>query len=619
MLRGIGVLIITLLLLVSLFGANVVLGVDRGPLDEDQVTESMEQAGFYEAVHAEMDSQLQDELAEIDDEEFAGIDVPIQDLVLDVVTPEWMQNQTEQTIGDVFAFLEGEQDLELTFRADELREPAEDAILEAMRNLDYEELGVASLGEMRTDAETYEEERVSVREELYAEIGLHPDDGFGHPTLAALIESEQSYETERTAIRDDIVGDVMDDLEAENGFGNEQLQALLVNEQSFEAEQDEFREQQKQRIQEETDEELSDEELEQAYDQQQDEIIATTEEGLVEELTIPEAPIDTEPHVQSLASLTAEALATDMTHATFTAEYDGIVDNLEQDLLDHIAEDPDEYAPEIREDFEAELMAQDLPEFAEAHTDDIIDLGVEAIATDLPYESFMAEYDGIVAAIEADAADEIINNRDEYEDEIDAVLPAEFDDVPGPLEDDVMGFVDLGIEAALTDLSHDEFVTQLEAQEEQLADSTVEYIFEEEDALQEEYTVTEELDEDVEEELEAIQDGYDMVGTAAIGLAILSAVLVGFVLLLSGSVSTAAIVAGFAAAVVGGATMAVIETAIPELEQLIAEEDEVGEELQQASIELLEGLLAPLASQSTILIGAGVVLVVVGIVLKIRG
>lgn len=611
MLRKIAVLILTLLLVLSLFGASGVWALDRGPMDAEHVTESADEAKVYDAIHQEVHKQIESEDISLP---FPGLEDDISPIIKSVITVEWIQSESERNIHNLYDHLENDEPLNLTIDLQSRESEIEDVLRE---ELSLRDLNIDRLDRLTDDETSYQAELADMRAQLRAAIGVDPENGFGIPLLQDLLEDEESYEATRTAIQDDIVQQGLAEIQADDGFGNDRMALMYADSTEYENEQQEFRETQKERIQEETDEELSDEELEAAYEDQIDEIIdaATTAAG--DRIDLDDGPAGAEDRVEDIATLKAEALATDMTHDVFTEQYDDIVAAIEDDILDELAADPSPIADDLHSQFEAELADAGAPEPVADEATGVVDVTVEALTTDMSYETYQEEYDAAAADVETVAFEYLSENRDEYDDEIQAAAfgDAGLDDIPAAMEDEVDDFIQLMVDAVVDDIPYAEFMDEFEEREDNLAAALAEAIFAE-DMLPTTIDISEEIVNEAGEELEMLGTIFGLVLPVAIGLTLLSLLLFGGIYVVLQNLATTAIVGGGVSFIVGGSTY-LAAIIIPDVIRDVLNDIEAPESLVVAMGDFIEHVFfVPFAGQGLVLVGIGVLLGGVGIALR---
>lgn len=612
MLRGLLVTGICALLVLTLFGANIAFAVERGPLNADHVTDSAEEAGLYTEIREEILTSVAEEELELP---YPGV-AERSDVILEsVITEEWIQDEVSRNIHNFYDHLHHGERLNLYIDLEDREEYAADALRDEFTLADLE---IEELDRLMANEESYAEERQKLRDRLLAEVGIDPDDGFGVELLQDMLASPESYDETRAEVREDIVEEVMDEAEADQGFGNERLHSMYADPTTFAAEQEAFQEEQKQRIQNETDAELSDEELEDIYEDERDDIIESSADEVIDRIEFEEGPDSIDDRVEDLATLKAEALATDMGHDEFTDSYDEIVADIEGDIVSDIEENPEEYADEIDEEVRAELDETDVPDELDDQIGAVVDVTVTAIVTDMTYEEFVDEYDKAVAEVKAAGAEYAWENRDEYADEF---QDAEFDlnqleNVPDSIESETDSLIDLIAEAVLTDVEYSEFMDRIDEHEDSLADALAQTLFEE-DILPRQIEFTDEIEESAADELDMLRTIVGMVLPIALGLTAVAFALTGGVYLVLRDVATTGIVTGIAAILTG-----IPSYALGALVPGILRDELMDEELPSGVFETILDTIelvvfAPLMGQALFLIGVGIVLVGGGLAVRL--
>lgn len=610
MIRGLVVIGISVVLVLTLFGANLAWAADRGPLDADHITESAAEANLYAEVQDEILAQVAEQDIELP---YPGLEDRLDEILAMVITEDWIQSETERNIHNLYAHLHDGEALDIHVDLEGHRDHTEEVF---RAEFSLADLDVDELDRLMANEESYRDERDEMRDQLLDKIGVTPEDGFGVPTIQGLLESETSYEQTRADIRSDIADEAVAALDADNGFGNDQLSRMYNDRDAYEEEQADFQQQEKQRIQEETDEELSDEELDQYYEDQQDEIIDRAAAEAEDEIEMDDGPDAAQAHVSDIARLTAEGLATDKPHDTFTDEYDQIVASIEDDVIADIEEHPGEYEDEIDEEVTAEIEAADVPDAVSDEIHGVADVTVTAITSDMTYEEYGTAYDDAVADVEAAAVEHIAENRGEYEDELEETAAGgqSFDDIPESIRPETDAVVDLIVEAVVTEMAYNPFMDELAVREEELGAALAEALFEEE-MLPSRMDFTEDLERDAGDELELAGQIFNMVFPAALGLTAFSLVLLGGIFFLLRDGATTAIVGGVTAMSVGVPTYAVGAITPAMLRDELATTD-LPAGIVEASIDVLDAVFfSLLAGQATVLAALGGISLVVGVVL----
>ena len=251
-LRIIGLGLLGVVFVVGLTTANLAVAADRTVLNDDFVTDTADDAGLYALIAEELreeaaadapDDGLPDELP------IEGVD--FETLLEETITEDWVREQFEPAIENVFAFLQGDSDsLEITIDTDELQNNA----------------------------------ATTLTEESELDLGALPD--------------------ERAA----------------------QLDRMTESPDQFAAERDQFRTEQKTQIQDATDEELSESELEAALDDQ----LTDNRETIQSQFTaaIPPAVSGVDEPVETLADAWVDAMLGEVDYEAFTTTVEGASDTL---------------------------------------------------------------------------------------------------------------------------------------------------------------------------------------------------------------------------------------------------------------------------------------------------
>ena len=611
MLRRMLVVVLSIVLVFSLLGANAVWAIDRGPFNSDRVIDSAEESGIYDEIQDEVIEQIGEEDITFP---YPGIEERADEILALIVTADWIQGETERNVKNLYAHLEDGEPLELYVDLASHKAHIETTFASEFGLADLE---IDRLDRLMAGEESYRTERDELRTELLAAIGVDPADGFGVPTIQGLLESPEQYDETRADHRATIVDETMETLEADAGFGNDRLAGMYDDPGTYEQEQETFREQEKERIQEETDEELSDEELEAIYADEQDQIVDEAAKAAGDRIEFEDGPETAEERTEELATLKAEGLATNMTYAVFTDRYDGIVADIEDDVLADIEENPERYEDDIDAHVQEELADTEVPAAVEEEVQEVAAVTVTAITTEMTYAEYLDAYDAAVAEVEAAAVADITENRDQYEEELEdaGLANGEFDDVPSSIEPETDAVVDLVIEAVLTEMAYDAFMETLSEREQALAFALAGGLFEE-GMLPERFELTDQVASEAGEELELIGDIMAILTPVGIGLSVLVLALVGGIFAVTQNVATTAIASGTSALAVGVPSIAVASLVPDILDDALADAD-LPTGLHESLVELIGLILfAPFQQQGLALIGIGTILVGLGIAIR---
>ena len=587
MLRGLLAVSLAGLLVLSLFGANVAIALDRGPLDADHVSDSAAEAGVYELAQSEALAIVEDELAGHDDE----LPVSIDGLLEQVVTADWIRAEADRNLAAVEAHLENGEPLDLYVSTDRFADDAAAALQHELDEEGYAAFGLDPLDRLTANATSYEAERLALRSDLLVAAGYDRDDGFGHDPLAGMVANESSYAAERDAQYAAMADAMLADSRAATGFGSAELEALLADEDYFEQRQREI------------------------PDPYRDEVETEIAAAIDEELE--DVPPPVHDAGGEIAALTADALTSEMAHDEFTASYDEIVAELRTDVHAHLRTHAGDYDDRLRAHVEAELDAAGVPDPVEPAVDRLADLVVESLTTDMRYDTFLAAYEPIADDLEAAAGMHLWEHRADYEESLEAAVAAELgvQEVPPAVQPELDAAVDVVMAAVLTDMEYEEFLTAFEAAETEFIDAAVAHHFDDEDAVPARIELAGHAPD--EAALEPARTAVSAVQALVFVLPLVSIALVGSFYALTRDVVLTAATAGIGA-MIAGASGYLVAVLMPP--RFVAATDGTGAPADAAPVlgAFLEGLLAPLATQS-LLLGAGGLAVVGGSIAIGRG
>ena len=271
-LRGILIGVLALSLLLSLVTANTVIGVDRTVLNEEFVKDGLESEGAYDALSIVMIEGIQEDISPDEqgvNEEFDD-GPPMDQILSDVITADYLQAEIESNIGNIYGYIHGDtEELVIVFDV----KPIKDGIATNMAVwLAYE-----------NDLSEFDE------------------------ALGLMLQSEADYEAVRT----------------------------------------DFKEVQLERIQADTDEELTREELEAQYDESREDIRQELLTDLEKQMAGDEMPAGLKDAMIELGTIRIEAqLDEKMTYAEFQAEVDDLRSTLAQEFENFIRSDLDQEMPD---------------------------------------------------------------------------------------------------------------------------------------------------------------------------------------------------------------------------------------------------------------------------------
>lgn len=134
--RRLGVAAVVVALVTTLFAGNVVIAAHQTVLDPGFVTDTLDEENAYEAIHEQV---LSDGSLPVGDAEtlppFAS------DLAGEIVTPGYIQSQTEANIDRTYGYLHGSRDsLVVVVDTEPLKERTDDAVAAAVQNVSAREL-----------------------------------------------------------------------------------------------------------------------------------------------------------------------------------------------------------------------------------------------------------------------------------------------------------------------------------------------------------------------------------------------------------------------------------------------------------------------------------------------
>lgn len=260
--------ILGLVLSSALLSANVLVAADRTVMDSEYAAEKAEQAELHEALEAEIERELRS--AEPATGTGLPIDRTVEDLLTDAVTREYVQTQVEANMDRFYAYLHGD--------ADELRLEIETRPI--VENV---------LAELETELEA-----------------VGPADFDERLNAVAHQEMETAP---GTAVAE-----------------------MAENESQFMAHRERFEERVKQRIQEETAYPMTDEQLEQAYQDRREEIRAELIEEQDEQIDAAVSngtlPADFEEPVRTISVARIDALTSEIGYETYVERVETGMDGI---------------------------------------------------------------------------------------------------------------------------------------------------------------------------------------------------------------------------------------------------------------------------------------------------
>lgn len=212
--------VLAIVLVVALLGANVAMGLDRGALDADYVNDELESADVYETIHEEILNEIEDEVGDVDTD--LPTDIDLSELLGDIVTVEYIQEQVSGAIEGLYAFLHGETDqIDIVLDLGPVIENLEDAAAAevaaiSLADIDLDPIAVPVEGHTVTvDPGALDDGEAS----YYAEVDRFESDA--KDAIADSIESQtgqepsdedvdEAYEEMQDELHDDIVAVAQD-------------------------------------------------------------------------------------------------------------------------------------------------------------------------------------------------------------------------------------------------------------------------------------------------------------------------------------------------------------------------------------------------------------------------
>lgn len=203
--------VLAILLVVVLLGANVAMGLDRGPLDDGHVTDTLDDTDSY----AELQSMLQDAVeSQLDEgtlDDLPG-ELDMTAVIEDTLTEEYLRGQVDSTIEQLYAFLHGETEtLDLIIQVDELKDNLETAVSTQVADLSISSLGIDSVdfpvlndtvtahpGDLDQGQQSYESELASFEEAVKASIQEQTEPDLSEDEL------DDAYDDMRQDLRDEV-------------------------------------------------------------------------------------------------------------------------------------------------------------------------------------------------------------------------------------------------------------------------------------------------------------------------------------------------------------------------------------------------------------------------------
>ena len=204
-------------LLLSLLGANLAVGVDRTVLDGDFVKEGLEEEDAYAALLEEMQGEMTQGTAD----GTAEGELNPEELMGEALTEEYLQEQTDANVDRLYAYLHGDrEELYLAFETAPLKDDLAAEIAESVVDVE----GITEMDPRfaaLTESETeFEATRAEFKEEQKQRI---QEETTPHLTEAQL---EEAYEESRDEIREEAIAELETEIAGE-GYPPEVERAAL--------------------------------------------------------------------------------------------------------------------------------------------------------------------------------------------------------------------------------------------------------------------------------------------------------------------------------------------------------------------------------------------------------
>jgi hypothetical protein len=220
--RGIALVVLGLFLFLAVAGAHAAIGAERTVLNEEFVTEGLEEEGFYEAQAEGFRSNLRPEGAAGQlGESFEGPEPPVEEFANSVVTPEYVQTQFEGLIGSAFAYLHGDVDeLNLTIDTTPIKAGFVEEFETWIIELDPGQID-PRMGDLAQSESSFEQTRTEFKDRWLQRIQQ------ATPEQLSQAELEAQYDQRRGQIRQEAI-DRLESRIAESG-GPPEIQSALVD------------------------------------------------------------------------------------------------------------------------------------------------------------------------------------------------------------------------------------------------------------------------------------------------------------------------------------------------------------------------------------------------------
>ena len=298
--RRIALFVLVSVLFISVLSANVLVAADRTVLDAEYTIDAAEEAGFDDEFVEEFETAVADE--EAWNEETIPVETAVDEILDDVVDDDEVRAEVEAAIDHLYAYLLGDVDtLELVVET----EPVKERVLDAVET-ELEDVSVEDVDDGVFDL---------APDELGTDVGASIDE---------MAESESAFDEEREA----------------------------------------FEERIKDEIQAETPRELSDEELDAAYEDQREEInteLRSIQDDAVADLvTDGTIPASFEAPVAEIANAYVDALTREIDHEEYATTVESALGDLRSIALEEIESELDAELPDevdLAEEFDEDELA----------------------------------------------------------------------------------------------------------------------------------------------------------------------------------------------------------------------------------------------------------------------
>lgn len=281
--RAILVLLAIVMLLV-MAGANVAMGLDRGVLNDDHVIDQLDDADAYETIHGVLLEELEGEFDDGPDD-LPG-DIDLSGILEETVTVAYLQSQIEQGISSVYAFIHGDADqIELVVDLEPLIDNLADAVGSQVAETSLAEFGVEPIV-VPVDGDA---------------VTIDP---------AALDTGPAAYDAERAAFESDVKAIIREQIESETG------------------------------------QEPTDEQVDSAYDDLIDELGDEMRSQVTASIDDLDLPAGFDDAFASIATTITDAYTTDLDHDEFADQLEADKSSLGEAAVSHLLDEQEDLIPE---------------------------------------------------------------------------------------------------------------------------------------------------------------------------------------------------------------------------------------------------------------------------------